>query len=248
MSSMVEFLANWVGVNFGVEALVEQLAKVPHDGVSKGKRQPTENPNVFLEEVSATGQSSSSIELGQIKWAHGPLEGAWGTTRSQAVLQYALPLAKDGNYPPILRRIQLDADIKLKPESAFNELKDFAPLYQMMMDPPYNGNKAGFCTAMGTRTVTKYNEFGTIDGVLYHELLHVALARTFAGQLQKVTLHNLSGRTYGTREAAQAGLLEVVNETWKDWRGLLLHDADFRDERFIWERECAFYIRQYEKL
>lgn len=102
------------------------------------------------------------------------------------MLQYALPLAKNGRYPPILKGIQLNADIKLKPKAAFKAIKVFAPLHQMLLAAPYHGDKTGFCRAMGTRTVSEYNNFGTVEGVLYHELLHVMLAKVFAKQLQAV--------------------------------------------------------------
>ncbi|MCP5159910.1 MAG: hypothetical protein H6974_07630 [Gammaproteobacteria bacterium] len=248
MSSMIELLLNWIKVNFEIESLIEKLQMTQHQGVTTGKLQSTKNPNVFLQEVPITTRPSSNIEIGQIEWTHGVLKGAWGTTRSQAVLQYALPLAKDGSYPPILIGIRLDASIKLKPKKDFKDIKEFAPLYKMLHDD-YGGDKAGFCTAMGTRTVSEYNNFGTVEGVLYHELLHVALAKTFAEQLQKLTLQKISGGSgYETREEALTALLKVVDEVWKEWRGLLLHDANFLDERFIWEKECAYYIKQYEKI
>ena len=83
--------------------------------------------------------------------------------------------------------------------------------------------------------------------VRYHELLHVMLAKSFAEQLQKRTFQQLSGSGYETREKVLAAFLNIVDEIWKEWRGLLLHDADFKDERFVWEKECAYYIKQYEK-
>jgi len=249
MSSMIELLANWIKVNYGIESLIEKLQVIQNQGMISGKRLPTKNANVFLQEVPITTKPSSDIEIGQIKWTHGKLEGAWGTTRCRAVLRYALPLAKDGSYPPILIGIRLDADIKLKPKKEFKDIKEFASLYQMLReDVRFRGDKASFCAAVATRTISEYNDFGTIEGVLYHELLHVMLAKIFAKQLQKLTWQKMSGSGYETREKAQAALLKTVDEIWKDWRGLLLHDANFLDERFIWNKECAYYIKQYEKL
>ncbi|HRX69752.1 MAG: hypothetical protein KDJ22_05065 [Candidatus Competibacteraceae bacterium] len=247
MNPIIELLSNWIPVNGGIESLVEKLIMIQRHDVTPGKLISTKNANVSLQEVPTTTKPSSDIEIGQIKWTHGSPKGAWGITRCRAVLQYMLPLAKDGSYPPILMGIQLDADITLKPKKEFNDIKDFTPLYQMLRDN-YGGNKAEFCAAMATRTITEYNNFGTVDGVLYHELLHVMLAKIFAKQLQKSTLQKMSGSGYETREKAQKALLKIVDEVWKDWRGLLLHDAGFLDERFIWEKECAYYIKQYEKI
>lgn len=248
MSSIFELLANWITVNYGLESLVEKLRTIQQQGAVTGKLQPTENPNVFLQETPRTDNPSSKIEIGQIKWTHGVLEGAWGRTRCSAILQYTLPLAKNGNYLPLLMNIQLNADIKLKPKKEFKDIKEFAPLYRMLNeDDRFLGNKAAFCAAMATRTISEYNKFGTVEGVLYHELLHVMLAKSFAEQLQKRTFQQLSGSGYETREKALAAFLDIVDEIWKEWRGLLLHDADFKDERFVWEKECAYYIKQYEK-
>jgi hypothetical protein len=247
MNPIIELLSNWIPVNGGIESLIEKLIMIQRHGIAPGKLISTKNANVSLQEVPITTKPSSDIQTGQIKWTHGSPKGAWGTTRCRAVLQYALPLAKDGSYPPILMGITLDADITLKQKKDFNDIKDFSPLYQMLRDN-YAGNKAEFCAAMATRTISEYNNFGTVEGVLYHELLHVMLAKIFAKQLQKSTLQKLSGSGYETREKAQKALLTIVDEVWKDWRGLLLHDAGFLDERFIWEKECAYYIKQYEKI
>ena len=247
MNPIVELLASWIPVSGGIESLIETLLMIQRHGVTPGKLVSTKNANVSLQEVPTTTKSGLDVEIGQIKWAHGSPKGAWGITRCRAVLQYMLPLAKDGSYPPILMGIQLDADITLKPKKEFNNIKDFSPLYQMLRDN-YAGNKAAFCAAMATRTITEYNNFGTVDGVLYHELLHVMLAKIFAKQLQKSTLQKMSGSGYETREKAQMALSKIVDEVWKDWRGLLLHDAGFLDEWFIWEKECAYYIKQYEKI
>ena len=114
-------------------------------------------------------------------------------------------------------------------------------------DDRFLGNKAAFCAAMATRTISEYNKFGTVEGVLYHELLHVMLAKSFAEQLQNERSSN-----------CRAAVMKPVKRRWplssmsstrfgKEWRGLLLHDADFGDERFVWEKECAYYIKQYER-
>lgn len=157
MSSVFELISNWITVNYGIESLIETLRVIQQQGAIAGKLQPTKHPNVFLQEVPTTVNPRSKIEIGQIKWIHGVLEDAWGKTRCSAVLQYALPLAKDGNYPLILMGIQLDADIKLKPKKEFKDIKEFAPLYQMLReDERFRGNKAAFCAAMATRTFSEY--------------------------------------------------------------------------------------------
>lgn len=241
-----ELVSNWINVNYRIESLIKNLQTIQHHGAMAGTPTPTKNSNVFIQEVPTTTKPNLNIEDGEITWGHGALSGAWGTTRCQAILQYALPLAKDGSYPPILINIRVNATIKLKPKNEFKDIKDFTLLYKMLLHD-YGGDKAGFCAAMGTRTISEYNKFGTVEGVLYHELLHVALAKVFANQLRRQLLGKISGSSYETREKAIAAFSEAVAESWKGWRGLLLHDASFLDERFIWEKECAYYIKQYEE-
>ena len=241
-----ELVSNWINVNYRIESLIKNLQTIQHHGAMVGTPTPTKNSNVFIQEVPAITKPNLNIEDGEITWNHGALSGAWGTTRCQAILQYALPLAKDGSYPPILINIRVNATIKLKPKNEFKDIKEFTPLYKMLLHD-YGGDKAGFCTAMGTRTISEYNKFGTVEGVLYHELLHVALAKVFANQLRRQLLEKISGSSYETREKAITAFSKAVAESWKDWRGLLLHDASFLDERFIWEKECAYYIKQYEE-
>ena len=241
-----ELVSNWINVNYRIESLIKTLQKIQHQGAMAGTLTPKKNSNVFIQEVPKTTKPSVNIEDGEIQWSHGALSGAWGKTRCQAILQYTLPLAKDGSYPPILINIRVNATITLKPEKEFKDIKDFTPLYKMLLHD-YGGDKAGFCAAMGTRTISEYNNFGTVEGVLYHELLHFALAKVFAKQLQHKMLKKISGDSYETREKAIAAFSEAADETWKSWRGLLLHDASFLDERFIWEKECAYYIKQYEE-
>lgn len=53
MSSIFELLANWITVNYGLESLVEKLRTIQQQGAVTGKLQPTENPNVFLQEIPA---------------------------------------------------------------------------------------------------------------------------------------------------------------------------------------------------
>ncbi len=246
MNLVLELLSNWVKANYEIESLIGMLRGIQQSGATAGTLKSTKNSNVVMQEVAITAKTGLDVEIGEIKWSHEVIEGAWGITRCRAVLQYAVPLAKNGSYVLVLTNVRLDANIKLKPKEKFNGIKEFALLYRMLSSN-YGGDKVGFCRAMGTKTVKEYNEFGTVDGVLYHELLHVALAKVLAKELKRKTFGELSGKSFDTHENALAFFSAAVDKIWVDWRGLLLHDAGFFDERFIWEKECAYYIKQYEK-
>lgn len=240
-----DLLPEWVSADAAIKKVVKVLEEVQQKGLAVGVVRPTGHPFVFVEEVVMSGLPASDIEEGEIKKSHGETDGAWGTTKVNARLQFALPQGKDSSFSIVLMKVQVGATITLKAASEFNELKDFAPLYKRLMTD-FGGRKDEFCVAMGMRMFKDYNAFGTVDGVLYHELLHYTLAKTFARKLHRKTVGALSGQSFDSREEATAAFLDVVNDVWKDWRGLMLHDVAFFDERFVWEKECAYYVKEYE--
>ena len=121
MSSIFELLANWITVNYGLESLVEKLWTIQQQGPSLENCSRPKIPMFFARDTR-TANPSSKIEIGQIKWTHGVLEGAWEEPD-------AAPYC---NIPCLWQRtefhrmnIQLDADIKLKPKKEFKDIEIF---------------------------------------------------------------------------------------------------------------------------
>ena len=249
MSNFIfDLLSEWVNVDAGIKKAVKVLEQVHQNGLSApalGVLQKTKNSSLSVEEVLLSGVPSLDVEEGEIKKVHGQPVGAWGTTRVNAVIYFALRQGKDGSFSALPVKAKVGALITLKPESYFKTLKDFAPHYRRLMTD-FGGRKEEFCAAMATQTFKDYGKFGTVDGVLYHELVHYSLAKKFARQLLNRTVKALSGKSSETRESATTDFIDVVDQEWSSWRGLILHDEQFLDERFVWHQECAYYIKAYE--
>lgn len=243
--SIFDLLPEWDTVEAGIKKIAKVLEEVHQKGLAVGVLQKTDNSNVFIEEVLMSGAlPNHKVQEGEIAKSHGQITGAWGTTRVNAILQFAMPQGKDATFSIILMKVKINAKITLKPESEFKQIEDFAPLYRKLMTD-HNGNKEEFAAAVATRTISEYNAFGTVNGVLFHELLHYTLAKKFAQTLVRKTVGGSSGQ-FDSREAATEAFRNVVNDVWKEWRGLILHDERFFDERFVWHQECLHYIKEFE--
>lgn len=244
--SIWDLLSNWPAVDDGLKKVVKVLKEVEQKGLDIGVPQKTKNSDVFVERTELSYGSTVEVEEGEIKKSHEPLDGAWGRTKVKAVFKFATPKGKDGTYHVIPLTVRVSANIKLKPQADFGEIGDFAPFYKRMMTD-FGGRKEEFCAAMATRMFDDYNKFATIDGVLYHELTHYALAKKFAQKLYRSTVGGVSGRSFESVAEAGDAFAEGVGEDWADWRGLILHDVMFFDERFVWHQECRFYIKSFEQ-
>jgi hypothetical protein len=246
MGSFLDLLADW----FDIDRKAEDTAKA-HSGAPKppkpsGKTEGTALSKVSLFQVVPLDVPLKIVEKGDINVRHRKISGSWGLTDVKAVLHYALPVGKDGLLYPTLMGVKVGADITLKPKSEFKTIKEFEPHYQRFR-LKFKGDRVAFCRSMATRVFKDYNDFGTVDGVLYHELVHLDIAKKLAEQLYKKTLQALPSSGLKTAHAARAVLRKATEKSWDKWRGLDLHSGNFLDERFVWEKECAFYLRRYEE-
>jgi hypothetical protein len=172
---------------------------------------------------------------------------SWGLTTANAVISYTPLQGKDGRYRIRLTATTLNLDIALRPKSQFGTIEEFAPFYREFIED-YKGDRVTFCRAKGMRLDEAYNDFATVEGVLYHELTHgVVAARSAAIRWRKLLGALSGGSGFDSVKSAEADLREHVSRIWHGFRGQLVHGDVMMDEVYVWEKECAWYIKAYEQ-
>jgi hypothetical protein len=211
-----------------------------------GRRRPTPIDNVWIREVSLSTRTRMIVNIGRIHVEHRAIP-AWGRTTANAVVDFARPTTPDGRYRLRLVGTTLDLDITLRPPSQFNTIAEFAPFYRELAED-FGGDQVRFCRAKGMRLDPAYNAFGTIEGVLYHELVHGVVATRSARSRWRRLVRSFSGGPgYESAEGAVADLLGQIPDVWAGFHGALVHGDAMLDEVFVWEKECAWYVKAYEQ-
>lgn len=208
----------------------------------------TAHDNVFLVKVGRHDYPLQNNEEYDIRVKHDEkLEGAWGSTRSIAYLKYVLS-EDDTNLPCSVRLmgVAYAALIRMKPLSEYGKIGDFEPIYARL-DTDFGGNVQTLSRVLAIDTDDSYREFGTFEGVLFHELLHFKLAQIDGAIRYESTRESLRNNTFSDAAAALKALRDMVKQEWEGWRGWITAVASYNDHRYIWEEECKYYVRQYRK-
>ena len=262
MANLYEVKQDWVKLDRTVEILAKNKRLVrpivstpyienatnPNKNLTTPGFNTTEHGNVFLVRVGRHDyplQDNEECDL-FVKYDE-KLEGAWGATRSMAYIKYSL--SEDGANQPCsiqLMGAAYAALIRMKPLSSYGKIGDFQPIYARL-DTDFGGNVQSLSRTLAIDTDDSYRNFGTLEGVLFHELLHFKLAQIDGAMRYKDTWESLRNNSFSNAAAALAGLQATVKDEWNGWRGWITDVASYNDHLYVWEEECKYYVRQYKK-
>ena len=215
-----------------------------------GKKQSTAHPSVWVREV-APGTEGGLMGDGEVELHESagikltdPLHGAWGTTGSKVVVDYAVRPTKDNRFVASIVRPTLTTRIDLLPESEFNTIDEFAPYYRELRTE-FAGDKKLFAVIkarMGAGPGALFGRFATREGTFFHERLHAALQRKDAKRRERLMYAEASGLYADSPDAAAALLVAAVNQAWKGFPD----EGEF-DHPWIYEKQCLALIEAYER-